>query len=149
MVLTLTVSKAEIPLKALSPVNSPSMATNEASSIADKTEGSAAPKLSEVTSIAAGGDGGGGDDQKGHKGKGVKRGRTVPKNRTGLLAEARIRPHSTEIRNCSWSAHSTQSLHLVRTLPEIPEMPQKPTWNRCLLYCNKCFPWLGLASETH
>ena len=46
------VSKAEMPLKALSPVNSPSMATKEASSIADKIDGSAFQKLSDVTSIA-------------------------------------------------------------------------------------------------
>ena len=61
------VSKAEIPLKALSPVNSPSIATNEASSIADRIEGSAFQKLSDVTSMAPAGSRDG-DDRNGHEG---------------------------------------------------------------------------------
>ena len=64
------VSKAEMPLKALSPVNSPSMATKEASSIADKIDGSAFQKLSDVTSIAPACSRFGEDrnDHNGHKG---------------------------------------------------------------------------------
>ena len=63
------VSKAEIPLKALSPVNSPSIATNEASSIADKIEGSAFKKLSDVTSMAPAGTGSrDGEDRNGQGG---------------------------------------------------------------------------------
>ena len=46
-------SYGEIPLYADSPVNSPSMATKEASSMADRTAGSARAKFSEVTSMAA------------------------------------------------------------------------------------------------
>ena len=71
--LTSIVSKAEIPLKALSPVNSPSIATNEASSIADKIDGSAFQKLSDVTSMAPAAGSRDGEDRNGHNGH--KRGR--------------------------------------------------------------------------
>ena len=61
------VSKKEMPLKALSPVNSPSIATKEASSIADKIEGSAFQKLSDVTSMVPVGRRDG-EDPNGHTG---------------------------------------------------------------------------------
>ena len=70
------VSKAEMPLKALSPVNSPSMATKEASSIADKIDGSAFQKLSDVTSIAPACSRVG-EDRNGHNGHQPKRNELV------------------------------------------------------------------------
>ena len=65
-----------MPLKALSPVNSPSMATKEASSIADKIDGSAFQKLSDVTSITpacsrVGEDRNGHNGRRGHQPKGT------------------------------------------------------------------------------
>ena len=80
------VSKADMPLKALSPVNSPSIATNEASSIADKIEGSAFQKLSDVTSIApacsrVGEDRNGHNGHKGHQPKGTELVGAVDKSR--------------------------------------------------------------------